>query len=134
MAFYGISLGAAAGVILTAIEQRFTASVLQGGGLYIESVPEIDPRNFAPRVVVPTLMLNGRYDFESSYDTAQRPLFDLLGSAPEHKKHVSIESGHALPSDTVAEELLAWLDNYLGPVGRPRRDGPNRTQRDSMRP
>jgi pimeloyl-ACP methyl ester carboxylesterase len=121
LAFYGISLGANAGVVLTAVERRFAASVLQGGGLYSEAVPEIDPLNFAPRVAVPTLMLNGRYDFDNPYDTAQRPLFELLGSAPQHKKHVSIESGHALPSDAVARELLAWLDRYLGTVERPQR-------------
>ena len=118
LAFYGISLGASAGVVLTALERRLAASVLQGAGYYSEAVPEIDPLNFAPRVAVPTLMLNGRYDFENPYEGAQRPLFELLGSAPGHKKHVSIESGHALPSDAVARELLAWLDRYLGPVER----------------
>ena len=118
LAFYGISFGAGAGVILTAIEQRFAASVLQGAGLYTESVPEMDPRNFAPRVMVPTLMLNGRYDFENPHETAQRPLFELLGAAPDRKDHVVIESGHALPRDAVSREMLAWLDRYLGPVSR----------------
>ncbi len=121
LAFYGISLGASAGLVLTAVEQRFAASVLQGGGLYTGALPEVAPLNFAPRVVVPTLMLNGRYDFEAPYDIAQRPLFELLGSSPEHKKHVVIETGHALPSDAVARELLSWLDRYLGPVTRPPR-------------
>jgi dienelactone hydrolase len=118
LAFYGISFGAGAGVILTAIEQRFAASVLQGAGLYAESVPEIDPRNFAPRVVVPTLMLNGRYDFESPFETSQRPLFELLGAPAGRKTHVVLESGHALPRDAVTREILAWLDRYLGPVTR----------------
>ena len=47
-------------------------------------------------------MLNGRYDFESPFDTAQRPLFDLLGAPAEHKRHDVFETGHALPLDDVS--------------------------------
>ena len=82
--------------------------------------PELDPINFAPRVRVPVLMLNGRYDFGLPYETEQRPLFALLGSAAEHKRHVVLESGHALPSGSVAAEMLPWLDRYLGAVVRAR--------------
>src|SRR5205085_2508634 len=113
LAFYGISTGAAAGVILTALEPRLKATVLQGAGLY-ESAPEIDPLNYAPRVRIPTLMLNGRYDFEMPFETAQRPLFDLLGSPAENKKHMVFEKGHALAVEDVAPAILQWLDRYLG--------------------
>ena len=65
---------------------------------------------------IPTLLLNGRYDFETPFETAQRPLFDLLGSPAEHKRHAVFETGHALPVDDVAREILPWLDRYLGPV------------------
>jgi dienelactone hydrolase len=115
LAFYGISTGAAAGVILTALEPRLKTTVLQGTGLY-EAVPEIDPLNYAPRLRIPTLMLNGRYDFEEPLKTAQRPLFDLLGSPAEHKRHTVFEKGHALPVEDVAREILPWLDRYLGQV------------------
>jgi|SRR5581483_2949498 len=64
-------------------------------------------------------MLNGRYDFESPYETAQRPLFDFLGSPPENKKHIVFEKGHALPVEDVAREILLWLDRYLGGVVHP---------------
>jgi dienelactone hydrolase len=116
LAFYGLSVGADAGVILTALEPRLSASVLQGTGIWQDVPPEIDVLNYAPRVVVPTLMLNGRYDFETPYETAQRPLFALLGSPPGSKRHMVFESGHALPIDDVTGEILAWLDRYLGPV------------------
>jgi dienelactone hydrolase len=116
LAFYGVSIGADAGVILTALEPRLKASVLQALGVWDDSSPEIDSVNYAPRVRMPTLMLNGRYDFETPYETAQRPLFDLLGSPGGQKRHVVFETGHALPMVDVMGEILAWLDRYLGPV------------------
>jgi eukaryotic-like serine/threonine-protein kinase len=105
------------GVILSALEPRFKVSVLQAGGLVGQPPPEIDPINFAPRVRVPTLMVNGRYDFELPVETAQRPLFDLLGPPSEHKNHVVLEGGH-LPwrRQELVDQVLAWLDRYLGPV------------------
>ena len=66
---------------------------------------------------MPTLLLNGRYDYETPFDASQRPLFALLGSAPEHKRHAVLEAGHALPVADAAREILPWLDRYLGPVG-----------------
>ena len=76
---------------------------------------------------MPTLVLNGRYDFESH--TKRRnfhcsPCWDL---PPEHKRHVVLETGHALPIGDLAREILPWLDRYLGPVvprGSPKESGP----------
>jgi Dipeptidyl aminopeptidases/acylaminoacyl-peptidases len=105
------------GVILSALEPRFRVSVLQGSGLLGQPPPEFDPINFAPRVRVPTLMVNGRYDFELPVDTAQRLLFDMLGTPPEHKHHAVLEGGH-LPwrRQELIDQVLGWLDRYLGPV------------------
>jgi hypothetical protein len=105
------------GVMLSALEPRFKVSVLQGSGLSGQPSPEFDPINFAPRVRVPTLMVNGRYDFELPVDTAQNLLFDLLGTPPEHKYHAVLEGGH-LPwrRQELIDQVLAWLDRYLGPV------------------
>ena len=114
--YYGISAGASAGIVLTALEARFKVSVLQGTGLHEEATPELDPRNYAPRVRVPTLLLGGRYDFEMPYETVQRPLFELLGPPPEHKRWVTPASGHSLPPNDVIGALLPWLDSYLGAV------------------
>jgi dienelactone hydrolase len=116
LAFYGLSAGAGVGVFLSALEPRLKTSVLQGAGIWDASAPEIDPLNFAPRVRMPTLMLNARYDFDLPVETAQQPLFDLLGTPAEHKRHRVFETGHAIPVEDAAREILPWLDRYLGPV------------------
>ena len=77
----------------------------------------MDLINFAPRVHVPTLMVNGRYDFENPVETAQLPLFQMLGTQPGQKRHAVFEGGHVpwRPQEFI-KEILAWLDRYLGPV------------------
>jgi eukaryotic-like serine/threonine-protein kinase len=116
LAFYGVSAGADAGVMLTALEPRLKTSVLQGTGIGDHESPEIDLATYAPRIRVPTLMLNGRYDFAAPVETQQRPLFALLGSPREQKRHVIFETGHALRLEDVSREILPWLDRYLGPT------------------
>src|SRR6266853_1732273 len=111
------SLGAIWGPVLTAVEPRFKVSVLVGGGLPFEKLPsEIEPLNFASRVNIPTLMLNGREDFMFPVQSSQIPLFHLLGVSSADKRHVILESGHVPPWQPVAKESLDWLDRYLGPV------------------
>jgi dienelactone hydrolase len=114
--YYGISLGASLGVVFTALEPRFRVSVLLSGGMTpTRRLPEYDLLNFAPRVKVPTLMVNGRDDFAFPLETAQRPLFRLLGA--EHKHHALFEGGHIpLLLHPMIREILDWLDRHLGPV------------------
>lgn len=117
LAYYGLSLGAVWGPVLTAVEPRLKASVLVAGGLPFEKLPpEIEPLNFAPRVKIPTLMLNGRDDFIYPVDSSQVPLFRLLGVPGSEKRHVTFESGHLPPFQPTVKESLDWLDRYLGPV------------------
>jgi pimeloyl-ACP methyl ester carboxylesterase len=78
--------------------------------------PEVDPFNFAPRVTIPTLMLNGRYDSIYPVEECQLPLFRLLGTEPEHKRHMIYDTAHAVPQNESIKETLNWLDRYLGPV------------------
>jgi dienelactone hydrolase len=117
--FYGISSGADAGIILTALEPRVKATVLMGVGLVNDEVqlPEAHVVNFAPRIRVPTLLLSGRNDVGRPVDTVQAPLFRLLGTPPEHKHHEIIDGGH-LPArqQDATREVLAWFDKYFGPV------------------
>ena len=115
LGFYAMS-AAIPGVILTAIEPRLKTSVISGAGLVLGEQPENDPLNYAPRVRIPTLMLNAQFDFETPVETAQRPLFALLGSPPEHKRHKVFESGHTVLIEDLAGEILPWLDRYLGRV------------------
>jgi pimeloyl-ACP methyl ester carboxylesterase len=89
---------------------------LVSGGISPRVVPpQVDPINFAPRIRMPTLMLNGRYDFIFT-EPSQQQLFRLLGAAPEHKRLVTVELGHVVRTEIRAKETLAWLDRYLGPV------------------
>jgi eukaryotic-like serine/threonine-protein kinase len=121
LAHIGVSSGAVVGPIMAAVEPRFQASVLRSGGLFPwRHPPEAEAVNFAPRVRVPTLMINGRYDFYFPYETSQAALFELLGTSPEDKRHVVFESAH-IPAERaeVMRETLDWLDRYLGPVNRP---------------
>ena len=117
LAYYGLSLGAIWGPVMTAVEPRFKASVLVAGGLPFEKLPpEIEPLNFAARVRVPTLMLNGRDDFLFPVQSSQIPLFQFLGVPSSMKRHVILDSGHVPPEKPVVKEALDWLDRYLGPV------------------
>ena len=116
LAFYGLSMGADMGPIVGAVEDRFKTLVLVAGGL-LDGVPdEVDPVNFAPRVRMPVVMINGRYDFSSPLESSQRPLFRLLGTPEPDKRHVLFDSGHVAPWPSVVKETLDWLDHYLGPV------------------
>jgi hypothetical protein len=64
---------------------------------------------------MPTLMVNGRNDFEFPVETAQRPLFNLLGA--EHKEHAVFEGGHIpVRIHEMIKAILDWFDRYLGPV------------------
>ena len=117
IAYYGFSMGAVVGPILTALEPRFKASILQGGGVEdVARPPEIEPINFAPRVRVPTLMVSGRQDFARPVETLQRPVFNLLGPPPDQKRFALFEGGHIPRLQDVIREILDWLDRYLGPV------------------
>jgi cephalosporin-C deacetylase-like acetyl esterase len=117
LAYCGISWGAALGPVLTAVESRLKICMLIVGGFYqSRPLPEIDAFNFAPRVTIPTLMINGRYDFTFPLETTQRPMFAMLGTPAEHKSQVLFDTGHAVPTDQCSREILVWLDKYLGPV------------------
>ena len=82
------------------------------------SRPEVDVLNFLPRVHVPVIMLNAKYDHFFPPETSQKPYFRWLGTAPADKKLVMHESGHFLLRSQMIGESLAWLDHYLGPVTR----------------
>jgi formylglycine-generating enzyme required for sulfatase activity/dienelactone hydrolase len=118
LAYYGVSWGGAMGAIMPVVEPRITASVLYVAGLDFEHArPEVDPVNFLPRNTVPTLMLNGRYDFFFPMETAQIPMFRLLGTPPDRKRYVVEEGSHFVPRTRLIQETLGWLDRWQ-PLGR----------------
>jgi len=117
LAYEGASWGAAMGSLLPAVEDRIRALVLVSPGFYLQKrLPEVDQLNFAPRVKVPVLMLNGRFDFIFPPGSSQEPMFRLLGTPKENKRRVVYETGHDIPRNELIKETLDWLDRYLGPV------------------
>ncbi|MGA7171122.1 MAG: dienelactone hydrolase family protein, partial [Candidatus Sulfotelmatobacter sp.] len=117
LAYEGYSAGAAMGAILPAVENRIKAVVLLSPGFYLDKCfPEVDQLNFAPRMKVPLLMLNGRFDFIFPTGTSQEPMFRALGTPQEHKRRVVYDTGHDIPRVDMIKETLDWLDHYLGPV------------------
>jgi dienelactone hydrolase len=118
LAYMGISWGAAMGPIMMAVEPRLKTGVVVVAGLNFQrALPEVDEVHYAPRVKIPVLMLNGKYDFFFPYETSQVPFFELLGTPPALKKLVVHETSHSFPRTDLARESLAWLDEHLGPAG-----------------
>ena len=80
-------------------------------------VEEVDPWNFAPRIKIPVLMLNGRNDFSFPLKTGQLPRFYCLGTPEKDKSHLLYEGGHKIFNQKqVFRDMLDWLDRYLGPA------------------
>jgi eukaryotic-like serine/threonine-protein kinase len=118
IAYYGASMGAMFGPYL-ALESRIKAAVLADGAFpSSRGRPETDPINFAPRVKIPILMINGRYDFIFPVDKLQEPMFRSFGTAEKDKRHVVLDTTHyaLVARNEVVREVLAWFDKYLGPV------------------
>jgi len=111
-----MSWGGWVGPIAVAVEDRFKAGVLLAGRLQWRGRPEVRALNYAVRVKVPILMLNGRYD--NTIESGIRPLYDLLGTPAEHKRLILYDTDHIPPRNEFIKEILAWLDKYLGPVKR----------------
>ncbi len=120
LAYMGISWGGAMAPIMTAMEPRLKASILQVGGLMMQDVqPVADPFNYLPRVTIPTLMLNGRYDSFFPLESSIMPFYENLGTPESDRKIIVTDANHfvgAYNADLVIAETLDWLDRYLGPV------------------
>lgn len=119
--FLGYSFGSAyiaPGAL--ALEGRIKAAVLVSGGLDHtgESWPGmLDHALYLPRVRIPVLMINGRYDSFFPHEPAQKAMFNLLGTPAAQKQHILVDSGHAqLPWESLATRIRDWFDKHLGPV------------------
>jgi eukaryotic-like serine/threonine-protein kinase len=112
LAYYTISMGGFYGPIPVALEPRFKLAIFAAAGLRFNYPQEVQPVNFMPRVKVPVLLVNGRDDFTAPA-AAQQRFIDLIGTSPEHKRHVMLDGGH-VPNDfrALIREVLDWLDKY----------------------
>ena len=120
LAYLGVSMGAADGVIIaTLMQDRLKTAILLDGGYFLDQPPPGgDAADFAVRMKKPVLMVNGRYDYTFSVEDAQNPLFRMLGTPEADKKHVLLETPHDVTEDRprLTKEVLDWLDKYLGRV------------------
>ena len=115
--YLGWSWGGFLGGIIPAVETRIKAVVLNVGGMDMnKALPEADQINFLPRIHQPILMLNGKYDMYSPLETAQKPMYNLLGTPAKDKKMLIYDTGHLVPRTDFIKETLAWYDKYLGTV------------------
>ena len=118
LAYYGVSWGGGMGGIMLAVEPRFRTGILYVAGFMLQKTqPVADAINYVPRITIPVLMLNGKYDHFFPVESAQLPMYDLLGTRPEHKKHYLYETGHFVPRKELMREILAWLGVYLADGG-----------------
>jgi dienelactone hydrolase len=120
LAYLGVSMGSAEGVIYAALLQdRLKAVVFLDGGFFLYQPPTGgDQADFATRLKKPVLMVNGRYDYVFSLGRAQTPLFQMLGAPLDNKRHVVLDTPHDVTDRRaeLIENVLAWLDKYLGRV------------------
>jgi cephalosporin-C deacetylase-like acetyl esterase len=117
LAYMGISRGGALAPVLLALEPRMQAAVLLIAGFYAHRLPpEVDVLNFAPRVTIPVLALNGRFDSTLPASTSQEPFFRTLGTPEGRKRRLLYDTGHDLPRNEMIRETLDWLDTHLGRV------------------
>ncbi|HSG48718.1 MAG TPA: SUMF1/EgtB/PvdO family nonheme iron enzyme, partial [Longimicrobiales bacterium] len=119
IAYVASSWGAGSRIAFAAVDDRYRAVVLVGGGIderIKPTLPEADNVNFAPYIGAPILMVNGANDEEHPWPTRGEPLWDLL---PEPKELVLVEGGgHLPPVEARIPAINRFLDRVLGPVRR----------------
>ncbi len=119
LAYVGVSWGAGSRLPFAAVDDRYHAVVLIGGGIderLQPTLPEAANFNFAPYIRAPKLLLNGRDDEEHPWETRALPLWNLLR---EPKQLVLVPgAGHVPPLEARVPAINRFLDQTLGPVRR----------------
>jgi dienelactone hydrolase len=116
IAFYGWSWGGEIGAYIPAVEDRVKLNILVLGGLYGPTYPEANQINYLPRIKIPVLMLNGKYDMFSPYETSVKPFYDFIGTPDKDKRLCLYDADHSIYKNDMVREVLGWLDKYFGPV------------------
>lgn len=113
LTYHGASWGGFMANTLLAIDDRVTSAVLYVGGLcFQKSKKEVEAYHYTSRVTMPVLMLNGKFDQFFPLESAQIPMFKLMGTPENDKRHYISETGHFVPRETLIKEHLAWLRKY----------------------
>jgi eukaryotic-like serine/threonine-protein kinase len=120
LAYMGVSMGSAEGLIYTTLLQdRLKTAIFLDGGYFLDQPPPGgDQADFAPRMKKPVLMVNGRYDYTFSLELAQNPMFTMLGTPAKDKRHLVLDTPHDVTEQRpqLVRGVLDWLDRYLGQV------------------
>ncbi|MEO7859175.1 MAG: hypothetical protein ABIU05_01825, partial [Nitrospirales bacterium] len=116
LAYMGVSMGAALGVIFTGVEERLKAAIFLDGGFYYEKqLPGANQADFAPRIKVPTLLISGKFDW---IFLGKDALLRLVGTPSANKKAVTFDTAHDVSEQRPAliREVVGWLDQHLGKI------------------
>jgi pimeloyl-ACP methyl ester carboxylesterase len=118
LAYVALSWGAGSRLVLAAVDDRFKAVVLMGGGiderLSGPALPEASSINFAPYITPPKILIDGRDDEEDPWLTRALPLWTLLR---EPKQLVLVPgAGHTVPLEVRVPAINGFLDRWFGPV------------------
>jgi hypothetical protein len=118
LGFYGHSWGGILGGIIPAVEDRLMVNILIVGGFDPggRAFPEADILNYVPRVKIPTIMLNGRYDINFPLETNLMPFYNLLGAPVKDKRICIYDTDHYVSKADMIKEVLGWCDKYMGPA------------------
>lgn len=116
--YVGVSFGATFPLHLLALERRFRAALMISGGIFSRPLPPpLEPVNYAARITLPVLMINGRYDYLETPDL-QSALFDAFATPLDEKRRVLVDSGHLMARAALLHESLPWLDEHFGSTQR----------------
>lgn len=118
LAYFGLSWGGFVAPYVLAIEKRVKAGIVAAFGVLSGGEnPEYDQITYLPRVRIPMLMMNGKYDFDFTLET-QQAFVDFLGTPEEDKVWKLYEHVHGAPVPDLINESLAFLDKYFGEVNQ----------------
>jgi len=113
LSYFGVSWGGFMSNTLLAIDDRVQIAVLYVAGLcFQKSKKEVEAYLYTPRITMPVLMLNGEFDQFFPLETSQIPMYKLLGTPEEDKKHYVSKTGHFVPKEVLISEHLGWLKKY----------------------
>ena len=116
LAYFGLSWGGFVAPYVLAIEKRVKAGIVAAFGVLSGGEnPEYDQITYLPRVRIPMLMMNGKYDFNFTLET-QQAFYDFLGTPEEDKVWLLYDHVHGAPVPDLINESLGFLDKYFGPV------------------
>ena len=112
--FWGPSAGGSLGMLAGALEHRYRSFAVNGVGYQRPSSdPRIEIVNFVPRITMPKLIQNGRWDETVPLETSAQPMFDLMR---EPKRLTIYDGGHVPTPEVLIPTLNGWFDETMGPV------------------